>query len=176
MWDFTCLCELGKNCVCICVWVDVYLPPATLHLSAELARLKLACSIAPKAIHPLSGQCTLSILELKAKFPLVTECTLRIHSESQSRGWRTITDPDSDECEGNCQNWCACLLLGYRARVTPVAFRQHSIAFQQPLPRSATSPLFRPKQGGKESTDAVGSTFHCVREHGFHLHMDKNQQ
>ena len=56
------------KCVCVCVG-GCYLPPATIHLSVELAGLKVARSKAPKAIHPLSGQRTLSILELKAEFP-----------------------------------------------------------------------------------------------------------
>ncbi len=141
-WVCGCLlaCVNPVKSVCVYVYVCVggcYLPPATFHLSVELARLKLACSLTLKAINPLSGHRTLSILELKAEFPLVTVCTRSKLSESQSKGWRIITDPGSDECEGNCQNWCdtfpalgvqsQCLTAGIetaRRRIWPAAATQ----------------------------------------------------
>ncbi len=72
-------------------------------------------------------------------------------SESQRKGWRTIIDLGSDECEGNCQNWCdkafglqsQCLAGGVEAL--------HGIAFHQPLPPGAMSPLLTPKQGDIEA-------------------------
>lgn len=92
-------------------------------------------------------------------------CTGRTLRESQRKGWRTIIDPGSDECEGNCQNWCDKFLpLGLQSQCLARGTETlHGIAFHQPLPPANLSPLLRAKQGEKERTDAVSSAFHFVR-------------
>lgn len=70
------VCVRPVECVCVCVG-GCFLPPATLHLSVELVRLKLACSQALKAIHALSGHRTLSLLTLKGRIPFSN----RVYSE-----------------------------------------------------------------------------------------------
>lgn len=163
VWVLTCPYEPSKKCLCVCVG-GCYLPSVTLHLSVELARLKLAWSLALKAINPLSGQRTLSILELKAEFPLVTVCTRSTLSESQSKGWRIITDPSSDECEGNCQNWCdKFLALGVQSQCLATGIET---ARRHIWPATATQCHVTSTQTHIEEkkwrTDAVWSTFHFV--------------
>ena len=101
-----------------------------------------------------------ALLELKTEFRLVSVCTRSVLSESESKGWRTIIDPGSDKCEGNCQNWCdKFLALGLQSQ----CLAGGSETLRQQLLLSAVSPLLRPKQGEKGRTDAVSSTFPFVR-------------
>lgn len=71
------------------------------------------------------------------------------------KGWRTIIDPGSDKCEGNCQNWCdKFLALGLqRQSVSLVALRLRTETL------GAVSPLLRPKQGEKGRNDVSIDVF-----------------
>lgn len=90
-----------------------FLPPATLHLSVELVRLKPARSKDLKSIHPLSGHRTLSPLTLKAEFPLVSVCTPNTLSESHANGGGQ-KQIQADGCERHCLSWSDKFLAVFR--------------------------------------------------------------
>lgn len=84
------------------------------------------------------------------------------------KGWRTIIDPGSDKCEGNCQNWCdKFLALGLQSQCLARGSEAlHGNVFHQQLLLSAVSPLLRPKQAEKGRADPVSSTFPFARGSG----------